>query len=99
MNTSPLPVFASFYIKIWAVLMVLLLTTWGVAELNLGPFNTVVALIIAFIKMILVILFFMHVRYNSRLTWFFAGAGFFWLCIMITLTLDDYVTRAAHFGH
>ena len=66
------------YLMVWAALMFLLAATWGVAEFNLGIANTVVAVIIAFIKMGLVILFFMHVRYNSRLTWVFAAAGFVW---------------------
>ena len=81
------------YILIWVVLMVLLLLTWGVAQLNLGIANTIMAMIIAVIKMALVILFFMHVRYQHRLTWVFAGAGFVWLLIMITLTMNDYLTR------
>ena len=66
------------YLLVWVALMMLLFLTWGVAELNLGLANTVVAMVIALIKMALVILFFMHVRYNSRLTWIFAGAGFVW---------------------
>ena len=73
--------------------MLLLALTWGVAEFNLGVANTVAALVIATAKMLLVILFFMHVRYHSRLVWLFAGAGFVWLLIMITLTLTDYLSR------
>jgi cytochrome c oxidase subunit 4 len=81
------------YFGIWAALMVLLLLTWGVAQLNLGRFNAVVALSIAVIKMALVVLFFMHVRYSSRMTWLFAVAGLIWLLIMLDLTLSDYITR------
>ncbi|MDB6017093.1 MAG: caa(3)-type oxidase, subunit [Pedosphaera sp.] len=81
------------YFVIWASLMVLLFVTWGVAQFDLGLFNSLAALTIAIIKMLLVILYFMHVRYSSRLTWVFAGAGFLWLMIMITLTLSDYTTR------
>ena len=51
------------------------------------------ALTIAVVKMLLVILFFMHVRYSSRLTWIFVAAGFIWLLIMLDLTLSDYLTR------
>ena len=81
------------YITIWASLMLLLLLTWGIAQVNLGTFNIVAALTIAVTKMLLVILFFMHVRYSKPLTWLFVAAGFIWLLIMIDLTLSDYLTR------
>ena len=58
-----------------------------------GPLNAVVALTIAVIKALLVVLFFMHVRYSSHLTWDLVGAGFFWLLILLTLTLTDPLTR------
>ena len=81
------------YLLIWAALLLLLFLTWGVSRLNLGPFNLVAALGIAILKMALVILYFMHVRYSSRVTWIFVAAGFIWLLIMIDLTLSDYLTR------
>ena len=81
------------YFVVWAVLLVLLFATWGMAQLNLRPFNAIVAMTIALLKMVLIILYFMHVRYSSRLTWIFAGAGFIWLAIFILLTLNDYFTR------
>jgi cytochrome c oxidase subunit 4 len=81
------------YVLIWVALMILLLLTWGLAKLNLGLANTVAAMLIAIVKMLLVILFFMHVRYNSKLTWIFAGAGFVWFLIMVVLTMNDYLTR------
>ena len=55
--------------------------------------NPIVALTIACTKATLVILFFMHVRYSSKLTMLTVAAGFFWLLIMITLSLTDYLTR------
>lgn len=55
--------------------------------------NMTVAVIIAICKAFLIILFFMHVKYGSRLTWAFAAAGFVWLGIMITLSMSDYFTR------
>lgn len=55
--------------------------------------NMTVAVIIAILKATLIILFFMHVKYGSRLTWAFAMAGFLWLGIMMTLSLSDYFTR------
>ncbi|HZU29816.1 MAG TPA: cytochrome C oxidase subunit IV family protein [Candidatus Angelobacter sp.] len=81
------------YWLVWAALIILLLLTWGVAEFDLGILNPVVALVIAFIKMSLVILFFMHVKYNSPLTRVFAAAGFVWFLIMVTLTMSDYLSR------
>jgi cytochrome c oxidase subunit IV len=68
------------------------LTTW-VAYIDLGRWNTVVALTIAVIKMILVVLFFMHVKYATGLTRVVILAGFFWLAIMITLSCADELTR------
>jgi cytochrome c oxidase subunit 4 len=85
---------AKTYLGIWVALLVLLLLTWGLARLNLGPFNVVAALAIAITKMSLVILFFMHVRHDTRLTWLFVAAGFIWLVIMIDLTLADYLSRS-----
>lgn len=81
------------FFGIWLTLLVLLFATWGAAQFDLGSFNIVAALAIAVAKMLLVILFFMHVRYTTRLTWLFVAAGFLWLLIMITLTLGDYLTR------
>jgi len=83
----------STYLAVFAALMVgTVITTW-VATINLGKFNTVVALVIAFIKMTLVVLFFMHVKYATGLTRIVIVAGFFWLAIMITLTGSDEFTR------
>lgn len=81
------------YVTIFLALMVLTAVTVGAAFLDLGPFNTLVALLIACTKMMLVVLYFMHVRYSSRLTWAVVGAGFFWLALLLLLTLADYVTR------
>jgi cytochrome c oxidase subunit IV len=81
------------YVLVWLALMILLFLTWGASEINLGVFSPVIAIVIAVIKMLLVVLIFMHVRYSNPLTWVFAGAGFVWLLIMITLTMGDYLTR------
>ena len=56
-------------------------------------FNTVIALTIATIKATLVVLYFMHVRYSSRLVWVIITSALFWLAIMFALTLSDYWTR------
>lgn len=81
------------YYLIFATLMVLTGVTIAVAFINLGPLNNVVAMGIAVFKATLVVLYFMHVRYSSRLTWVIVGAAFFWLIIMVALTLSDYMTR------
>jgi len=81
------------YVTIFIALMVFTgLTVW-VANYDLGPLNAVVALTIAVIKGLLVVLFFMHVRWSSRLTKVYVAAGFIWLIIMVGLTLSDYQTR------
>jgi cytochrome c oxidase subunit 4 len=84
------------YAVIFIALVALTLTTTGVAFIDLGGnLNVIVALTIAVVKALLVILFFMHVRYSDRLTWIFVGAGFFWLAIMMALTLGDFLTRGS----
>ena len=83
------------YYVIFAVLMVLLVATVGATRLEFGPFNIVVALTIAVVKAVLIILYFMHVRYSTRLIRFFAVAAFFWLVILLGFTFTDYLTRPA----
>jgi cytochrome c oxidase subunit 4 len=83
----------SIYYAVFAALMVLTgLTVW-VAYLDLGFLNVAVALGIAVTKAALVILYFMHVRYGTRLTWVVVSSGFFWLGILIVLGLSDYLSR------
>jgi cytochrome c oxidase subunit IV len=84
------------YLIIFTALVVGTCLTWGIAFKNLGPWNPVVALTIACIKALLVILYFMHVRYSNTLTKVTIAAGFFWLLILITLSLSDYLTRSWH---
>ena len=81
------------YFIIGGILMVLLAATVGVALLDLGPLNVVAALGVALFKAVLVVLYFMHVKYSSRLTWIFAGGGILWLIILFLLTLTDYMSR------
>ena len=84
-----------FYIAIGIVLLILTVTTAAVAFVNLGPFNPVVALLIATIKATLVVLFFMHVKGASeKLTGAVVVSGFFFLMILLTLSLADYLTRS-----
>jgi cytochrome c oxidase subunit IV len=81
------------YFLVFGALLVLTLTTTGVAFLNLGPLNTPVALAIAMAKAALVMIYFMHLRHSAFLTRVFAGAGLIWLLHFITFTMSDYLTR------
>jgi cytochrome c oxidase subunit 4 len=82
------------YVTVFVSLIGLTLLTTGVAFIDLGPFNTVVAMAIAFFKMSLVILYFMHVRHSGGLVRIAVVAGFFWLALLIGLTMSDYQTRS-----
>ncbi len=92
---------AKMYVVIWAILMVLTATTVYAATLELGLFNIVLALLIATIKGTLVVLFFMHLRYSTKLTMVTVIASIFWLFILFSLTMTDYITRAwsTYTGH
>jgi cytochrome c oxidase subunit 4 len=82
------------YISVFLALLVFTALTTAVAFVDLGRWNTVVALAIAVTKMLLVVLFFMHVKYTTGLTRVVILAGFFWLAILIALSLSDELTRA-----
>ena len=82
------------YYAIFAVLMVLTGVTVGVAYIDLGRMNTVVALAIACFKAMVVVLYFMHVKYSTRLVKLTVIAGLYWMGILFVLTLSDYLTRA-----
>jgi cytochrome c oxidase subunit 4 len=82
------------YVLIWLTLTILTFVTYYVAQIDLGQLNVVVALGIAAFKMSLVIWFFMHVRTDNPLTKLFVFAGFFWMAILLSLTLGDYFSRA-----
>jgi cytochrome c oxidase subunit 4 len=77
----------------WIALLGLLGVTVFAAYLPLGAFNTAVALAIAAGKALIVAAVFMELRSRGGLTRAFAGAGFFWVGIMLWLALADYVTR------
>ncbi len=81
------------YFAIFAALMVLTAATVWVAFIDLGALNTLVALAVAVTKATLVILFFMHVKYSTKLTWLVVASGFVFLAIMIALTMADIVSR------
>lgn len=81
------------YVAVWIALLCLTGLTTGVAYIDLGIFNTVVALSIAVVKMLLVVLFFMHVKYISGIPRVVMVAAIFWLAIMMSITLADELTR------
>jgi cytochrome c oxidase subunit 4 len=85
---------SKFYYTIWIALLVLTVVTTLVARVDLGPLNTVVALVIATFKALLVVLFFMHVKYTSeKLTKVVIVAAIFWLLLLLGLSMADYTTR------
>ncbi|MEA2559536.1 MAG: cytochrome c oxidase subunit [Acidobacteriota bacterium] len=85
------------YFLTFGALLVLTAATVFVATIDLGWANDVVALGIAVTKALLVLWFFMHLRYSTRVTVLTAAAGFFWLAILIFLTMNDYGTRGTLF--
>ena len=82
------------YLVIFGLLLVFTAITVGASYIDMYAFNAVVALAIACIKAVLVILFFMHVKYSSRLTKLTVGAGFFTFFVLITMAMTDYISRA-----
>ena len=81
------------YIAVFLALAVGTIATYLASQVDLGMWNTPVALIIATIKAVLVILFFMHVIHSTRLTWVVVIASFLWLAVLFVLTFADYLTR------
>ena len=81
------------YAMVFVALLALTAITTAAAFVDLGPLSNVVAMGIASLKATLVILFFMHVRYSTKLTSLVVVAGLFWLAILFALTLADYFTR------
>lgn len=81
-----------YFVIFFSLLILTAVTVW-VAFFDLGAVNDAVALGIATTKAMLVILYFMHVRYSSKLTWIFAATGFLFLFILLAFTLSDVLTR------
>ena len=82
------------YYTIFATLIALTGVTVAVSYVDLGPLNALVAMTIACVKATLVVMYFMHARYGSRLIWVALGAGVLWLAILIALTMGDYASRS-----
>jgi len=83
----------SIYFSVAAVLGLLLVLTVLAAKIDLGMWNTPLAMSIALVKASLIVLYFMHVRYQTPLARLFAAGGFAWLMIFFIFTFADYVTR------
>ncbi|MGO4879580.1 MAG: cytochrome C oxidase subunit IV family protein [Bryobacteraceae bacterium] len=81
------------YALVFVALLILTAATTMVATVDLGPFNIVAALFIAVVKMMLVALFFMHLRHSTILTKVVVGGGLLWLFILLLLSLSDVMTR------
>ena len=81
------------YLTVFVLLLVMTATTTAVSGVDLGPWNTVVALAIAVFKASLVVLFFMHAKYSPKLTRVVILGGLFWLAILLLITFSDFATR------
>ena len=81
------------YYIVFALLLVLLAVTVGVAEVDLGRINFLVAMSVATSKALLILLIFMHLRDSRPLVWLFCGASLFFLAIMFVITMSDYISR------
>lgn len=85
--------FGVFMILIVGTILTYFSSQWDLDGIFPGA-NTLLALLIAFTKMTFVVLFFMHVRWQGKLIWLSAVAGFFWMAIMFAYTMQDYLTRS-----
>ena len=82
-----------WYYIIFSALFILTGTTVAISYVDLGAFNGAVAVTIASIKALLVMIYFMHLRHSSRLTWMYAGVAVLWVILMITGFLSDYIAQ------
>ena len=82
------------YIVIFATLLVFTALTVGASYIEMGVFNPIVAILIGVVKATLVVLFFMGVKYSTKLTKLTVGAGLFTFLALISMTLADYISRA-----
>lgn len=81
------------YAGVFGILMVLTLATTAIGMIDLGRLNVVVALAIATIKAVLVVLFFMHIYWSSKLNKLVVVSGVAWLALLLWLTLTDIFSR------
>jgi cytochrome c oxidase subunit 4 len=91
MNEHVVPI--KIYVAVFVTLLVMTAATTAISSVDLGPWNTVAALGIAFFKATLVVLFFMHVKYSPRLTQMVILAALFWLALLLFITFSDFASR------
>jgi cytochrome c oxidase subunit 4 len=84
---------AKTYVLVFLALLAGTALTTAAAFVDMGPFNGIIALTIAMTKAVLVILFFMHIKYSSRMTRVTVISAFFFLLILLALSMTDYITR------
>lgn len=87
------PITPKTYLQTYIALLALLALTVGAYFIDMGPLNFLVSMMIAVSKALLVVFFFMHVRYNARIVWIYALLGVIWLVTLISGTLADVTTR------
>ena len=88
------PITKVTYLKVYAALMALLAATVAAIYVNLGAFNILITMVIAFTKALLVMLFFMHLRYSPRVIWIYAALGVLFISCLMGGTLADVLARA-----
>ena len=81
------------YFAVFGALMLLTVLTVWVSRFDLGEMNTLVAMVIAVLKALVVILWFMHVIHSPRMTWIVVISSFLWLAVLFVLMFSDYATR------
>ena len=81
-------------VTVLGILLALMFLTVVMALVHLGPLGVPVALAIATAKAVLVLLYFMHVKFSNKLVWVFSGAAFYWLFILLAITSSDYLSRS-----
>jgi cytochrome c oxidase subunit 4 len=84
---------SKIYTRTYIALIALLIATFAIAHIDLGPFSTTVGVLIASAKAVLVVLYFMHFRYSNGIHRVAAVVGLFWFGILLSLTLTDYLSR------
>ena len=85
----------SMYYAVFMALMVLTFVTWAITYVDLGEFNLILALAVAITKALLVIVYFMHLKWSPKLIKVTIGSSIFFLMIMFTMTLSDYLSRGS----
>ena len=84
---------AKFYVKIALILAVFTALETSTYWIDFAGFNTAILLILMVIKFVMVVLYFMHLKYSSKLTWIVVASGLFWMMILFGITMADYLTR------